>query len=750
MLHFKQTVAIILTIALVFCSGSVAFADETSMGIAEEGNLASEQGEPVDFDAAENAAEEVQEDLQEDLQESETAPPEMTETSETEETPETETPAASETSEDAVQEHDGDADIEIFTADSPIEASQAAPAADNDAFYTVDLNNGKVTDQSDNTVANGFAEIYGEKFSETGLKEMSNPQKEEQIADMTTETELFSVMGTDGDTAEIASVYSACRLIVDGQAVGNGIETFGAVQGTAYEGLILLSYENEETTAKAYQNLCERYGKKNVLIDLPGRLCTTDRATNYWNTKAMGFRNVAPGIKTYGDNVIVAILDTGINRTHTLIKDGRKIYKGYDFVNRDSNPADDNGHGTAVTSIITQSTESNIRILPVKVAAASGFIRIADVILGLEYARTQGADIVNMSIGMNLLPLAGYDEDVAKSFIAKADVYFKKFKGPIIAAAGNNSYDMDWLMTWPAVSKYSIAVSALTEGTGSYPVFDSSYSSYGASVDFSAPGTKINVANYKSTTGSVMNGSNGTSYAAPHVTAAAALLMANKSSISTKVQVKTALGLISKDLGPAGKDPQYGVGCPMFTGSNLVIDKSVRNLSKASAKIAVTTYTGKAVKPAPTVKYGRATLVKNKNYTVKYYNNKNIGKAKAVITGKGVRHTGKKIVYFKIVPKGTKLTTYTPAKRAMTVCWKKQAAKMPKSRITGYQIQIATNTKFTKNKKTKTVKGYKKTKVKFKKLKRNKKYYARIRTYMKTKTGTYYSPWSAIKFGYSN
>ena len=75
---------------------------------------------------------------------------------------------------------------------------------------------------------------------------------------------------------------------------------------------------------------------------------------------------------------------------------------------------------------------------------------------------------------------------------------------------------------------------------------------------------------------------------------------------------------------------------------------------------------------------------------------------------------------------------------------------MSKSRITGYQIQIATNKTFTKNKKTKTVKGYKTTKVKFKKLKRDRKYYVRIRTYIKMKTGTYYSPWSKIRFGFSD
>lgn len=743
MRNSKRIIAILLSFLLALCSGGFAFADDVQdpdpalPETAEETEVteAIEEPETTEPEVIEEEPEAINEEVPEAA-----APEELPEA--------TENDAVEDVAEEAAEDAAGD--IEIIQTDSPVEASNAAPAADNDSFYTVDLNNGKVTDQSDNKVANGFAEIYGEKYSETGLKGMSDSQREEHITDMTTETELYSIAGTDGDTAEVVSTYSTCRLIVDAQAAGSDIETFGAAQGTAYDGLILLSYENEEATAKAYQNLCERYGEENVLIDLPGKLCSTDRATYYWNTKVMGFRNVAPDIKKYGDNVTVAVLDSGINRYHTMIKDGRKIYKGYDFANNDGNPADDNGHGTAVTSIITQSTESNIRILPVKIGNASGITSVAAVLLGLEYARTQGADVVNMSIGINLLPLCGWDEDFAETVVAEYDSFFKKFKGPIVAAAGNDSEDINWLMTWPAVSKYTIAVSALTEGTGRDPVFDSSYSSYGSSVDFSAPGTTINVANYKSTTGSVMRGSDGTSFAAPHITAAAALIMANKSSISTKAQVKTALGLVSKDLGPARKDKYYGVGCPMFTGSNLAIDKSVRNLSKASIKIANKTYTGKALTPAPVVKYGRATLVKNKNYTVKYYNNKNVGKAKVVIAGKGVRHTGKKTVYFKINPKGTKLTKYKPAKKAMTVYWNKQAKKMSKSRITGYQIQIATNTKFTKNKKAKTVKGYKKTKVKFKKLKRNKKYYARIRTYKKTKRGTYYSPWSVTVYGFSN
>ena len=70
---------------------------------------------------------------------------------------------------------------------------------------------------------------------------------------------------------------------------------------------------------------------------------------------------------------------------------------------------------------------------------------------------------------------------------------------------------------------------------------------------------------------------------------------------------------------------------------------------------------------------------------------------------------------------------------------------MSASRITGYQIQLATNKKFTRNKKTVTVKGYKSVSKKVTKLKAKKKYYVKIRTY-KTVGGTrYYSPWSKTK-----
>ncbi len=87
----------------------------------------------------------------------------------------------------------------------------------------------------------------------------------------------------------------------------------------------------------------------------------------------------------------------------------------------------------------------------------------------------------------------------------------------------------------------------------------------------------------------------------------------------------------------------------------------------------------------------------------------------------------------------------TKAKKAAAVKWKKQAAKMSTSRITGYQIQLATDSKFTKNKKTVNVKGYSKSSKKVTGLKGGKKYWVRIRTYKKVGSATYYSAWSKAK-----
>lgn len=171
------------------------------------------------------------------------------------------------------------------------------------------------------------------------------------------------------------------------------------------------------------------------------------------------------------------------------------------------------------------------------------------------------------------------------------------------------------------------------------------------------------------------------------------------------------------------------------------------DISKARVILSKTafTYNGKVQKPVIKT-IGGKKLAEGKDYTLKWSDasSKKVGPYTLTITGKG-NYTGIVKSSYNINPKGTKLTKLKKEGKALRVRWKKQAGKMSSSRITGYQLQLATNKKFTKNKKSLTVKGYKKVSKKVTGLKGGKKYYVRIRTYKTIKGKRYYSPWSKIK-----
>ena len=149
-------------------------------------------------------------------------------------------------------------------------------------------------------------------------------------------------------------------------------------------------------------------------------------------------------------------------------------------------------------------------------------------------------------------------------------------------------------------------------------------------------------------------------------------------------------------------------------------------------------YSGKARKPAVKAVYYGKTLKQGTDYTVAYSSNKNVGKAKVSVTGKG-DYAGTKVKTFRIVPKGTTISRVTKGKKRFTVKWKKQSTQ-----TTGYQIRYSTSSKFSKAK-TVTVKKNTVTSKTVKKLKANRKYYVKVRTYKKTGNSIYYSGWSSCK-----
>lgn len=156
------------------------------------------------------------------------------------------------------------------------------------------------------------------------------------------------------------------------------------------------------------------------------------------------------------------------------------------------------------------------------------------------------------------------------------------------------------------------------------------------------------------------------------------------------------------------------------------------------------TYTGKTIQPDVTVYAGTSRLDPSL-YTVSYAaGRKKVGTYKVTVKLKK-GYSGSAAASFKIVPEGTSVSRVTGGKQSFTAVWKKQAKKMTSSRITGYQLQYATNKKFTTGKETVTIKGYKTVKRKVTQLRRNKKYYVRIRTYKVIGEKKYYSAWSKIK-----
>ena len=155
------------------------------------------------------------------------------------------------------------------------------------------------------------------------------------------------------------------------------------------------------------------------------------------------------------------------------------------------------------------------------------------------------------------------------------------------------------------------------------------------------------------------------------------------------------------------------------------------------------TYNGKVKKPSVTVKDSKGKKISSKYYTVSCSKGrKNVGQYTVTVKFKG-NYSGTVKKTFTIKPKATTLSKVTAGKKAFTVKWKKQT-----SQTTGYQIQYSTSSKF-KGAKTVTVSKNKTTSKKISKLKANKKYYVRVRTYKTVKVNgkntKIYSSWSKAK-----
>jgi subtilisin family serine protease len=245
--------------------------------------------------------------------------------------------------------------------------------------------------------------------------------------------------------------------------------------------------------------------------------------TSQWGI-AKASVNTAWSTTTGSPSVIVAVVDTGVKAMPDL---AGRILPGYDFVNKDTNATDDNGHGTMAAGVIAATANNGVgiagicgycKILPVKVLDAKGAGSYPDIGAGIRYAADHGATIINLSLGgtPDTAPL-------------RADVAYAVSKGSLLIAAAGNA--------GKAVQHFPAAIPTVLAVGGSN-AYDKRYSwsNYGSSwVDIAAPGC-----NPAQTLTGTIGQYCGTSSATPFVAGVAALLASTSPKPSASV-IRTAL-----------------------------------------------------------------------------------------------------------------------------------------------------------------------------------------------------------------
>ena len=246
-----------------------------------------------------------------------------------------------------------------------------------------------------------------------------------------------------------------------------------------------------------------------------------------------------------GSNALIAVIDSGADRSHVELS-GSKIASGRNFLNGTTNIRDNVGHGTHVASVASANTNNGYgiagaapasRLLIAKVVRPNGSADNATVAKALVWSANTGADAVNLSLG---------GPKGSKALENAVNYAWNKGALPV-AASGNTGNN---IAQYPAAYPKAVSVGAVNGGGGK-----AGFSSYGPSLDLVAPGTKV----WGASPGNRYASYSGTSQAAPHAAALAALLESQDPRRGSATKFRLMHGT-ARDTGPRGRDNRYGHG----------------------------------------------------------------------------------------------------------------------------------------------------------------------------------------------
>jgi len=250
-------------------------------------------------------------------------------------------------------------------------------------------------------------------------------------------------------------------------------------------------------------------GVEDVDMDLP----------EAWNYVSENFDSIS--------EVVVAVLDSGVNYNHVdlrdnILMDANGNVKGYDFVNGDSDPMDDNGHGTIIAGVIAAKKNNfrgiagindYVKIMPVKVLDETGNGNLGSLGEGILYAADNGADVINLSL------VGDYDSSLDEA------ITYAFSKGVIIVcASGGDDINLGLGNLKSPISNDNSAEKNQIIGVSAINSIGERYSgsNYGEVVDISAPGASV-ISTYYRTDRSYIYAS-GTSLATANVSGVVSLI----------------------------------------------------------------------------------------------------------------------------------------------------------------------------------------------------------------------------------
>src|SRR5690349_19435230 len=246
------------------------------------------------------------------------------------------------------------------------------------------------------------------------------------------------------------------------------------------------------------------------------------------------------GVTTGSQNVVIAILDTGVDSSHPDLQN--LIVPGWNVYNNNSDTSDVGSHGTGVAGRAAALSNNGggiasvcwaCRLMPIRVSDVNGYATDSSIASGLTWAADHGARVANISYIVS-----------ASSTVTSGARYFQSKGGVVTVSAGNNGT----FVSSPD-NPYVITVTASN-------VYDQLYawSNTGNNLDLCAPGQV-----YTTIPGGSYTNAAGTSFSAPLVAGVAALVMSANPSL-TPAQVQDVLQKSADDLGPTGWDSSYGWG----------------------------------------------------------------------------------------------------------------------------------------------------------------------------------------------